>query len=96
MSELITSNTSEYLGDVMTNSLCPPWNDPSFVLRLRRILIWSSETFEADAECLKESSTNPDGDFESEADQHQYEFEMRQVEEINSIKLNFFAGTDLK
>lgn len=85
MSELITSNTSEYLGDVMTNSLCPPWNDPSFVLRLRRILIWSSETFEADAECLKESSTKPDGAFESEADQQQYEYEMKQVEEINSI-----------
>ncbi len=58
---------------------------------IKPILIWCSEYVEAEAECLKESHTDPRGKWEDEDSLRNYEIEMGKVTEINAI-LELISG----
>ena len=63
------------------------WTDPKFQERVRQALIKASEFMEAEAECLRESCTNPnhEGEWDSEDNRLEFKREMQQVDEMADL-----------
>jgi hypothetical protein len=67
------------------------WNNPEFQESIRQTLIWAAETTEADAESVRESSTDGDGNFLDDGDRMQCEFFDRKAKELNALLDQIFA-----
>lgn len=61
------------------------FSNPDFQARIKAALVYASEYIEADAECYKECSTNPDGSWAEADDERQYELEMRKIAEMSEL-----------
>lgn len=70
------------LGEVLAVSI---FNDPNFQAKIKAALVYAADYIEADAECLKEASTDLQGNWVDQEDCKQYELEMRKVADMSAL-----------